>query len=197
MQNVTEGDKVAPFKMYPEPETIWEGSLGAQGEMGVFRAIYGRYHRADRMTKQLILNEFCLTTKYHRKYAIRILNGPPPGKRPARRERRRLSHGHELLSVLTNVWEAAGYPWSVRLKALLPAWLPWIRKRFKISPAIEKQLLAISPRQMDRRLVAKKNQKRRKDLRAHQAGYMSNGATWIATVTFSNGLTRHKTVLWP
>jgi hypothetical protein len=35
--------------------------------------------------------------------------------------------------------------------------MPWIRKRFKLSPAIEKQLLAISPRQMDRRLAAKKN----------------------------------------
>src|SRR5216684_3588821 len=105
------------------------------------------------MTKQLMLNEFCLTTRYHRKYAIRILNGPAPGKRPARPERRRgLSYGHELLSILTSVWEAAGYPWSVRLKALLPAWMPWIRKRFKLSPAIEKQLLSISPRQMDRRL---------------------------------------------
>src|SRR5712664_2521257 len=37
---------------------------------------------------------------------------------------------------LTSVWEAAGYPWSVRLKALLPAWMPWIRKRFKLSPEI-------------------------------------------------------------
>ena len=42
--------------------------------------------------------------------------------------------------MLTSVWEAAGYPWSVRLKALLPAWMPWIRKRFKLNPKIEKQL---------------------------------------------------------
>src|SRR5437667_6822194 len=35
--------------------------------------------------------------------------------------------------------------------------MPWIRKRFKLNPEIEKQLLAISPRQMDRRLAAKKN----------------------------------------
>src|SRR5438046_6319304 len=25
------------------------------------------------------------------------------------------------------IWEAAGYPWSLRLKALLPLWLPWAR----------------------------------------------------------------------
>jgi hypothetical protein len=39
-----------------------------------------------------------------------------------------LSHGHEVLSVLTAVCEAAGYRWSVRLKALLPLWMPWIRE---------------------------------------------------------------------
>jgi hypothetical protein len=27
------------------------------------------------------------------------------------------------MAVLTAVWEAAGYPWPVRLKALLPAWM--------------------------------------------------------------------------
>ena len=38
------------------------------------------------MAKQIVKrdvkcsNEFCLTTGYHRKYAIRILNGPAPGK---------------------------------------------------------------------------------------------------------------------
>src|ERR1700730_14496209 len=90
--------------------------LGRKGKWEYFRAIYGRYHEADRQAKQVMLNEFCLTTGYHRKYAIRILNGPEPGKRPDRRERRRgQSYGHELLSMLTSVCEAAGYPWSVRL----------------------------------------------------------------------------------
>ena len=74
--------------------------------------------------------------------------------------------------MLTSIWEAAGYPWSVRLKALLPAWMPWIRKRFKLSPKIEKQLLAISPRQMDRRLAAKKNQQRRRIYGRTKPGYL-------------------------
>jgi hypothetical protein len=147
--------------------------LGRKGKWEYFRAIYGRYQQADRQAKRVMLNEFCLTTGYHRKYAIRILNGPPPGKRLARRERRRgLSYGHELLSILTSVWEAAGYPWSVRLKALLPAWMPWIRKRFPLSPEKERQLLLISPRQMDRRLAAKKNQKRRRIYGRTKPGYL-------------------------
>lgn len=45
-----------------------------------FRAIYARYHQADGKLKQVILNEFCANTGYHRKYAIRLLNGPPPGR---------------------------------------------------------------------------------------------------------------------
>jgi hypothetical protein len=54
--------------------------------------------------------------------------------------------------ALRLVWEAANYPWSVRLKALLPLWLPWLRKRLSISARLESQLLRISPRQIDRRL---------------------------------------------
>jgi len=38
-----------------------------------FRAIYARYRQADRKLKQVILNEFCANTGYHRKYALRLL----------------------------------------------------------------------------------------------------------------------------
>jgi hypothetical protein len=38
-------------------------------------------------------------------------------------------------------------------------WLPWIRKRFRVRPEIEKQLLKISPRQMDRRLKAQRRRR--------------------------------------
>ena len=30
-----------------------------------------------------------------------------------------------MIQALTTIWEAAGYPWSVRLQAVLPLWLPW------------------------------------------------------------------------
>ncbi len=130
-----------------------------------FRAIYARYRQADRKLKQVILNEFCANTRYHRKYAIRLLNGPPPSRFQAQRVRRRSrspSYGPVVLSVLQAVWEAAGYPWSVRLKALLPLWMPWVRKRFRVSAAVERQLLAISPRQVDRRLRERKQRLKRR-----------------------------------
>jgi len=147
--------------------------LGNKGRWEYLRAIYERYGKAGRKAKKVILNEFCANTGYHRKYAIRLLNGARPEKRRARRERRRgLSYSPETLALLTAVWEAAGYPWSLRLKALLPLWLPWIRKHFRVRPEIEKQLLKISPRQMDRRLKAQKTQRRRRIYGRTKPGYL-------------------------
>jgi hypothetical protein len=45
---------------------------------------------------------------------------------------------------------------------MLPAWMPWIRKRFGMGREMEREFLAISPRQMDRRLRDKKLQARRR-----------------------------------
>jgi hypothetical protein len=61
--------------------------MGQKAKWEYFRAIYERYRQADRKRKHAIL----VNTGYHRKYAIRLLNGPPPGKavRGAGRTRRR------------------------------------------------------------------------------------------------------------
>src|SRR3984893_16969841 len=97
--------------------------------------IYQRYRRAARSKKRHILDEFCANCGYHRKYAIRLLNGPPPEAKPVRRARRprRVSYGTRVISILQAVLESADYPWSVRLKALLPQWMPWIRRHFRLT----------------------------------------------------------------
>ena len=109
------------------------------------------------------MDECCANCGYHRKYAIGLLNGPSPGSRtvPARRPRG-VSYGPALMRILKAVWEAADYPWSVRLKALLPEWMPWIGRRFRLTAELERQLLAISPRSIDYRLAAHKRQQRRR-----------------------------------
>ncbi|HXY07841.1 MAG TPA: transposase family protein [Terriglobales bacterium] len=119
--------------------------MGSKAKWEYFRVVYERYHKSARPAKKLMLDEFCRNTGYNRKYAIRRLNGAPPGREPERpRPARRPSYGHQVLMILAAIWEAAGYPWSVRLKALLPEWLPWIRKRYRLTPAVEEQLLRIS-----------------------------------------------------
>lgn len=146
--------------------------MGHKGRWEYLRAIYERYQKAERKGKNVILSEFCANTGYHRKYAIRLLNRARPEKRRPVPRPRGVSYSREAVTVLAAVWEAAGYPWSVRLKALLPGWMPWIRKRFGLSPEMQKQLLHISPRQIDRRLQAHKTQRKRRIYGHTKPGYL-------------------------
>ncbi len=115
-----------------------------------------RYTAASRTTKQQILDEFCATTGYNRKSAIRALHAPAPT--PGKRSGRPPIYDAQTAAVLTKIWEAAGFPWSVRLKALLPLWLPWSVRRFGIVPHRARRLRTMSPSTMDRLLRARKRQ---------------------------------------
>lgn len=108
-----------------------------------------RYAVASRALKHQILDELCATAGYTRKGAIRALNRPPV---PALQDHRGrpVVYGPAVRIALAALWEAAGYPWSHRLKALLPLWLPWASHRFTLTPASVRQLQAMSPRTMDR-----------------------------------------------
>ena len=113
-----------------------------------------RYERAARTAKGRLLDEVCEVTGYHRKAVIRLLRREVP--RGRRRRGRPVRYDAEVVTALQAIWVAAGYPWSVRLKALLPAWLPWARTRLRLPPAVEAALRQISARQIDRRLQAHK-----------------------------------------
>ena len=115
-----------------------------------------RYAGAKRREKRQLLDEVCEMTGYHRKAVIRLLRRGEPGRR-SRRRGRAVRYEPVVITTLRTIWAAAGYPWSVRLKALLPAWLPWARRRLCLTPAIEAALLRISPRQIDRRLQPEKH----------------------------------------
>ena len=76
-----------------------------------WQQVYPRYQRASRAERQRILDEFCANCRYHRKHAIRLLNGSPPAARPVPQRRRRgVTYGPRLVSILKAVWEAADYP---------------------------------------------------------------------------------------
>jgi hypothetical protein len=125
--------------------------------------IHPRYEKASRPERQRILDEFCANCSYHRKHAIRLLNRSLPVAKPAPRRRvRGRTYGSQTIRVLQAVWEAADYPWSVRLKALLPEWMPWIRGRFRLGAETEQQLQRISPRSIDYRLRGEKRKRRRR-----------------------------------
>jgi hypothetical protein len=122
------------------------------------RSIHKRYRHAQRAEKKMILEEFCKVCGYHRKYAIWLLNRPlAPAVVCKRTGSRSPTYSQAMVGILAKVWEASGYLCSQRLKAALMHWLPWIRQHFEMSKPLEDQLLAISARQMDRRLRAYKH----------------------------------------
>jgi len=119
-----------------------------------------RYVVATRPARSALLDEAVAMTGYHRKALIRRFTCP---LRPRRRRRGRpRRYGPTVVAALRAVWRAAGYPWSVRLKALLPVWLPKARAQWHLTPAVEQQVRQISPRQMDRLLAADKREVRRR-----------------------------------
>lgn len=123
-----------------------------------------RYAKASRAQRSGLLDEFCKQTGYHRKYAIALLGQPADLASCGRVPRRRgPSYSPAAVRVLSAIWKAAGYPWSVRLKALLPQWLPWAYEQLRgVTPGIEQELLRMSPRQMDRRLAEKRRRLKRR-----------------------------------
>ena len=122
-----------------------------------FGAYQKRYLSANRKERSALLDEFCKISGYHRKHAIRLLCKPREGDRDKPIRRRGKSYSSAALRVVEQIWQAAGCPWSTRLKALLPIWMPWARDHFVgLNDNLERQILAISDRQIDRRLSGKK-----------------------------------------
>jgi hypothetical protein len=118
-------------------------------------AIHKRYKHASRSEKKIILDEFCATTGYHRKYAIVILKGFKRFRKPVRKRRgpKPKYKKDEIIKPLKTIWLAANLPCSKRLKAILPLWLPGYTQRFGILPLDSVQALRhISPSTIDRLL---------------------------------------------
>jgi hypothetical protein len=132
--------------------------MSQKSKWDYLKAIYFRYQKASKPLRSHILDEFCQVCGYNRKYAIRLLSGPAPQRTKNHRQRRRPTYGDKMIAALAAIWEAAGYPCSARIKALLPLWLPWAIKRLALSAQTQKQLLSISPATIDRRLKPKKRQ---------------------------------------
>jgi hypothetical protein len=134
--------------------------VGPQARREYLARMRERYETADRAAKSRLLNEVCEVTGYHRKAAIRLLRRPAVRRRHSRG--RPVRYGPMVVGTLRRIWEAAGYPWSLRLQALLPTWLPWAIRRWKISRDVAAKLRTMSPRQMDRCLRPFKSELRKR-----------------------------------
>ncbi|MFH1086814.1 MAG: transposase family protein [Chloroflexota bacterium] len=118
-------------------------------------ALRPRYQKATKANKKVILDEFCATTRYHRKAAIRLLNRQPAtAARPKRRGRPRVYLPSVLLPTLALAWEASGFVCSKRLAPFMGELLDSLTRHHEIQPDghLYHQLVALSPATIDRLL---------------------------------------------
>ena len=115
------------------------------------RAVSERYRTtvsADE--KGRILDEFVALSGYHRKHAIRVLNGFPGTTASTTRGRLRL-YDEAVRQALIVFWEASDRICGKRLKPLLPILLPALEGHghVKLDPTVRAQLLAVSAATID------------------------------------------------
>lgn len=116
-------------------------------------AIRARYRMARKPMKKLILDEFCETCGYHRKYAIRVLNArkKSPNTQTRKRSGRPPQYQHPaIVAFLKQLWKASNLACGKRLKAMIPLWLPYDTQT---PPEARKLLFHISAATIDRLLA--------------------------------------------
>jgi len=111
-----------------------------------------RYRASNRKEKRQILEEFTRITGYHRKHAIRALNGAMAMATEKRKRERIYDQAvHQTLIVL---WEAADRICGKRLKAALPLLIVAMERHghLALDANVRQRLLAISAATIDRLL---------------------------------------------
>jgi hypothetical protein len=114
-------------------------------------AVRPRYLAASKRERGQILTEFCRTTGYHRKAAVRLLRRSPPAAGPRRRPGR---YGLAVALALKRAWEASDRLCSKRLAPFLPELVPILEDRGELRLAAETRaaLVGLSPATIDRLL---------------------------------------------
>ena len=127
--------------------------ISAKARKELVAAVAERYQTGTATEKGCILDEFTALTGYHRKHAIRVLNGNAP-KLPGRRGRRCL-YDQAVTEALVVLWEASDRVCGKRLKALLPILVPALERHghLGLDPQVREQLMAVSATTIDRRLA--------------------------------------------
>lgn len=148
------------------PSRRMEKDMSTQTKNEVLSKLRRRYLRAGREHKTKLLDEAVALLGYHRKAAIRALRS---ATRPLRvaviTGRPREYDAAELRPVLRAIWSAANYPCGRRLAGMMADWLASYEVYEKSVPApIRAQLLAASPRTLDRLLHPLRLQTRRRTL---------------------------------
>ena len=129
-------------------------TISPQARQELVTAVAERYQRSTPAERGRILDEFVALTGYHRKHAIRVLNGN--SAMPAVRRGRRSVYDEAVTEGLVVLWEASDRVCGKRLKALLPTLVPALERHGHVTldPRVREQLMAVSAATIDRRLAS-------------------------------------------
>lgn len=146
-------------------------------------AVRARYRKGSKKAKALILNEFCATCGYHRKYAIRLLGKKTPKKPSSRRPGPRPVYQTEaLLLPLKRLWFATDQMCSKKLRVAIGLWLPFYEGEYgALDDAVKEKLCRISPSTIDRLLRPLRAQYKRRGICGTKPGTLLKNQIPIKT----------------
>lgn len=124
------------------------------------REVSARYQRATRPEKSSILDDFCQTGGYSRKYAIGLLVDPPPQRtRPIQRPRAQV-YGPDVRRALGQLWKVSDGLCSKRLIPFLPELIAALERHNELClpEPTRGKVLALSPATADRLLRSVRSQ---------------------------------------
>ena len=126
----------------------------AEVRSGLIAALRERYKAGNREQKGRILAEFAAISGYHRKSAIRILNGEADTSTYTVARGRRRVYDDAVRQTLIVLWEASDRVCGKRLRALMPILLPALERHghLQLDPVVRDKLVSISAASMDRLL---------------------------------------------
>jgi hypothetical protein len=124
------------------------------------REVSVRYWKSSRCEKGRILDEFCRTTGYNRKYAVSLLRHPPPVRDAPIRRPRASRYTPAVKRELVTLWRASDCLCGKRLAPFKEPLLEALERSGEINlscaPAIRERLLTISAASIDRLLCSEK-----------------------------------------
>jgi hypothetical protein len=142
--------------------------LQMKEKQALVREVRSRYQGASREEKSGILAEFLETTKYNRKYALRVLNAKPvkevlvvvdgktvkvkPEKQKRKKREGKRIYGDEVIASLRIIWEFFWWKCGKILAPFMRQQMEFIAQwpAFGITEEIREKLEKISPATIDR-----------------------------------------------
>ncbi len=109
-----------------------------------------RYEKRGSAGKSRILDELCEQYGYHRKHAIRLVNGAAV----SRKVRSGPPPQYEgIVELVEQIWKAGEQPCGKRLAQMLPLWLPYYQRHYgRLLSSQRKLVERVSPATLDRLL---------------------------------------------